>query len=48
MNNFDSKIQSIADKAKRKLNKIKMHDPYADLFKEVRRMTSRDSFVRVH
>ena len=48
MNNFDSKIQSIADKAKSKLKKIKLHDPYADLNREIRKMTARDSFVRAH
>lgn len=39
---IDAEIQRIASKTKMR----RIHDPFADLSKEFRRMTSRDSHVR--
>jgi len=44
---FNSAIQSATDKAKNNLKRIaRVVDPYADLNREIGRMTSRDPFVR--
>jgi len=46
---FNAAIQSASDKAKNNLKRIaKTVDPFADLHREISRMTSRDPFVRTH
>jgi hypothetical protein len=51
MKKFDSQIKSVAAKAAAKLREAskqgKVHDPYADLFSEINRMSSRDTMRRV-